>query len=113
MAQPVIDPKVWEEINENWGSLREVLIQKLDINSMKRFDDSGDLVESDRPMMESIVCDKTEKSHRFFYYLFLADNETQMAVEPQSGRKIISVGVANRITCMTGGKQDVVKRGSR
>jgi hypothetical protein len=75
---------------------------------MKRFDDNGLLIDCDRPMLESIVCDFQERSMRFFFYLMAAQGSPTIK-QSATGRRIIEIGTLTPLPLSTGGKQQNVR----
>lgn len=101
---------VWDEINKTWGDLQNQLKEKLPVHEHLMFDNSGQLVSSERPMLESIVCDKIDRLERFFFYLFAADiiklpEATSQIVEiPGKGREIY-ISSFSGLSLGSGGKR--------
>jgi len=62
----------WEEIDSRWGDILQTFRAKLPLNEFVDFDDNGSAITSNRPMGESIVAARTEKSDRFKHYLIAA-----------------------------------------
>ncbi len=103
-----VKPEVWQEIADHWADVRQALEDNLDTKSMTRFDDNGLLVECERPMLESIVCDFQERSPRFFFYLLVAQGLPTIK-QSAGGRRIIEIGTMTPLPLSTGGREENVR----
>lgn len=100
-----VNPEIWAEVRQHWADLREAIEVHFDTGSMQRFDDAGVLVPSDRPMLESIVCDLYDKSPRFFYYLMATQNPASVR-QSATGKRIIEIGSLTLLPLATGGSSE-------
>lgn len=105
---------IWKRIDSEWSTIRSILKSKLPVNQHKMFDDDGKFIDCQRPMMESIICDKTERSIRLFYYLAAADivsvPEASYEIKQlESGGREIHINGFSGIGLGTGGTQRVTK----
>ena len=97
--------ELWNQVNENWLTIFATLRRSLPAKKYLMFNDEGELVESGRPMEESILADKVSKSPRLFYYMIhvgLIDIPDQK-VTKHNGHKIIEIGVTTKLPLGTGG----------
>lgn len=105
--------EIWKQLESNWSEIMVILKSRLPINDYKMFNDSGELVESNRPMVESIICDKVDRDKRLFTYLVAADlitiPEATHKIEQTSKGRVITVDSGNSISFQTGGKETIEK----
>lgn len=111
MANAVLD-QLWREIDDNWYNLKELLTNRLPTQEYRMFADDGQWVECNRPMIESIVSDKVERSKRLFYYLceigVIQAPEAVSSIETQpDGRRVITINGYSGMGFTTGGQQRV------
>lgn len=92
-----------QEIDEKWGEILKAARKHPDMDKEIMFDDVGAIVTANRPMIESMVCDKTSKSHRLMFYL------AHLGFYHPKGR-ILKVGIGNKMPMGIGGKHEKVKR---
>ncbi len=100
-----IEAELWKQVYENWITIFASLRRQLPSKEYLMFNDDGVMVESGRPMEESILADKVCKSKRLFYYMIhigLID-VPDMKVTEVNGNKIIEVGVKTRFPLGSGG----------
>lgn len=75
------------------------------------FDNSGHLVVSGRPLIESVLCDKMSKSKRFFYYCCAAGiyevPEADVKVTQGEHGRIIEIGGYSGVPLGVGGEGHV------
>lgn len=98
--------ELWKQVYDNWRTIFASLRRHLPAKEYLMFDDGGELVESGRPMEESMLSDKVIKSNRLFYYMIrvgLIDIPNQK-VTKYNGHKIIEVGVITDLPLVSGGK---------
>lgn len=86
----------WAFVNANWGDILAKARENGIFTQDMAFDDDGNLVIVHRPMLESMICDKMELSHRLEYYLGV------LGYPCKPGREI-RVGAGNRVPLATGG----------
>jgi len=96
----------WDKINSQWGDILAAARKHPQMRAELMFDDVGAIVTTQRPMIESMIADRTDKSHRILFYLAM------LGFHSAPGR-ILKVGVGNKIKPKMSGKQEVVKRGKR
>lgn len=101
-----IEEELWKQIYLEWPVIFSKLRRLLPAKEYKMFNDDGKLVESGRPMEESILADKVSKATRLFYYMINAGliDVPNMKVTQNGINKIIEVGVRTAFPLGTGGK---------
>ena len=88
----------WNFVNQNWGDILKKARLHADFQKEVTFDDDGRLYTTPgRPMIESMICERVEKSHRFDYYM-------QVLGYPVKPGRAIRIGVGNKMPMATGGK---------
>lgn len=100
-----IEQALWKEVYDNWTTIFANLRRQLPSKEYMMFNDDGALVESGRPMEESILSDKVSKSNRLFYYMIKAGliDVPDMKVTQNGQNKIIEIGATTRLPIGTGG----------
>lgn len=99
--------EVWKEVDDSWGDLLEVVKTVHDLQSFQMYDDFGELVPAERPMEESMICDKTERNRRFFYYLIAVNPSLAInTVQNADGSRLISISTGSIIPLRDGGLAD-------
>lgn len=96
----------WDKINSQWGEILAAARKNESMHQDLMFDDVGALVTSQRPMIESLIADRTIKSHRVLFYLAM------LGFHHAPGR-ILKVSVGDRVRPRASGKQEKVNRGKR
>lgn len=101
-----VAPEVWAEIDKNWGGMLATFREQLPIQSHQMYDDTGNLVPSERPMIESIASDRHDRNSRFFFYVFAVQTDVAIKQSRSSSNRIICVNARSRIPLAVGGKGD-------
>lgn len=75
----------------------QVLRTVLPVENCEMFDDDGNVIESGRPMIESIICERMSRSRRFFWYTAAAGLLTMPEADVQvtnlpNGNRVIHIG---------------------
>lgn len=93
-----------EKINAQWGEILAAARKHPDMQKQIAFDDVGAIIITpDRPMIESMICDKATKNERLLFYLAL------LGFHHAPGR-VLQVGVRSKMPMGTGGKGEKKKR---
>lgn len=88
----------WDEINTKWGEIMKLARENEQFQQEWAFDEEGRVFTTARPAIESMICDKAEKSSRLLYYLQLLGHW------PKGKGRIINVKVKQPMPMGTGGK---------
>lgn len=88
----------WTEIESNWGDILAIFRAKLPLGEYIDFDDNGAAITTNRPMAESIVAARTERSYRFQHYLVAAG-----LLPPTIPPRILERTVGERLSLRGGG----------
>lgn len=81
----------WDFVNKNWGDILQKAREHETFKQEMAFDDNGNLfITPQRPMLESLICDKVELSHRLEYYL-------QVLGYPCKPGREIRIGIGSRM----------------
>ena len=87
----------WDKILADWGDIMKAARANAGMQAEVDFDAEGAIYTTNRPMIESMVCARTERHARIIYYLQM------LGLQVKTGR-VIQVGVGNRMPMGTGGK---------
>lgn len=87
----------WDLVNSQWGDIMSAARRKPEFKAEVAYDDTGRVYTTQRPMIESMICDKIEQSDRLRFYLDL------LGVKWRNGR-IIDVNIGDRMPLSSGGK---------
>lgn len=64
-----IEKELWAVIDQHWGEIFTALKSILPMQEHIMFTEEGEQIPSQRPMIESIVCDKQSRSRALLFYL--------------------------------------------
>ncbi len=93
-----------EKINAQWGEIMAAARVHPEMQKQIAFDDIGAIIITpDRPMIESMICDKAAKNERLLFYLAL------LGFHSAPGR-VLQVSCGNKMPMGTGGKGEKKKR---
>ena len=96
----------WDKINHDWGDILKKARDDERFHQNTAFDDAGNIITTNRPMIESFLADKTAKRNRTTFYLEL------LGFRSRKGR-VITMACRNGLPMGTGGGGKVEKRGKR
>lgn len=107
-----IETELWKQVYDNWPTIFASLRRQLSSKEYIMFNDDGKMVESGRPMEESILADKVSKANRLFYYMIHVGliDVPDMKVTEKDGHKIIEIGIRTPLPLGTGGTKAVVRK---
>jgi hypothetical protein len=94
MATRLID---WDLVDTQWGDIMAKARKTEAFKSEVAFDDKGRIYTTERPMIESMICDKVAKNDRTRFYLDM------LGFKWREGR-IIDVNIRDRMPLGSGGK---------
>jgi hypothetical protein len=101
----------WDMVDRNWDEVLQYLRRVLPCDDLVMYDNDGNLIESGRPLIESIICDKRAKSKRFFYYTAAAGlytvPEADVKITQTEHGRIIEVGGYSGVPLGIGSTGDV------
>ena len=66
---------LWEAVDTNWA---DILIAFRSHTELKMFDPEGMLIDSNRPMIESMVDDKIHRRGSFWFYMEMLMHDTSI-----------------------------------
>lgn len=101
---------LWEIVNRDWGIILEKCREKLPCDEMIMYLNDGSLVPSERPLIESLICDRMERHRRFFFYMLQAglmdipEADVKIIGATPAGGRIIQIGGYTRCPMGSGGK---------
>jgi hypothetical protein len=92
----------WPRIDREWGDILKQAREDVRFHQCTAFDDCGNIVTTNRPMIESFLADKVAKRERTQFYLEL------LGFRPRKGR-VITLACRSRMPVGTGGGGKVQK----
>ena len=64
---------LWDSVDTNWSDILKAFIGHTEL---KMFDEHGVLIDSNRPMIESMVDDKIHRRGSFWFYMEMLMHDT-------------------------------------
>ncbi len=92
---------MWKAVDANWG---DILKAFLGHQEHKMYDSEGNLVDSNRPMVESMVDDKIHRRGSFWFYMELLFHDTSITRDGHN----IYVSCGNPLPLCGGGAEELV-----
>lgn len=109
--------ELWQQIYESWPEIKEIIFARLPVATCMMVNNEGQFVESNRPMSESIVCDKVERSPRLFFYMceagIMQPPEAVALIEQTATGRIIHIHGYSTVGLTVGGQEQVSRAGDR
>ena len=87
----------WNLVNEQWGDIMSAARRHRDMQADVAYDDKGRVFTTARPMIETMICERTDRSERLRFYLDL------LGFRWTKGR-VIDVNIRDRMPLGSGGK---------
>ena len=92
----------WDGIKTNWAEVMKRARAEPKMQECIDFDGEGRIITSNRPMIESLICARSERRARILYYL-------QMLGLHEAPGRIIELDAGNKMPFRSGGKGKKVK----
>ncbi len=95
---------LWEAVDTNWADIIQAFLGHTEL---KMFDEHGVLVDSNRPLIESMVDDKIHRRGSFWYYMEMLMHDSSIRREGNN----IYVSCGNPLPLAGGGAEEYVVPG--